>query len=132
MKFWKNVLLFIAGGAGYVGLELLWRRRSHSSMFFLGGACFLALGRLRSAHLPSGIPRCVVGSGIITAMEFAAGRLVNRQHQVWNYCDLPYNFLGQICLPFSLLWIPIASLGMRLHGRLSRILNHSVSASSCS
>jgi len=109
-------------------LELLWRRRSHSSMFFLGGVCFLVLGRLRSVRLPSGIPRCVVGSGIITVMEFAAGLLVNRQHQVWNYCDLPFNLLGQICLPFSLLWIPIASLGMRLYGILSRILDQSTTS----
>ena len=128
MKFWKNALLFIIGGAGYVGLELLWRRRSHSSMFILGGLCFLLLGKLRKIRPPFQIPRCVVGAGIITVMEFAAGLLVNRQHQVWNYCDLPFNLLGQICLPFTLLWIPIASLGMGLYGRLSQVLDQSTTS----
>lgn len=109
-------------------MELLWRRRSHSSMFFLGGACFLVLGKLRHIQLPFRIPHPIAGAGIITAMEFAAGLLVNRQHQVWNYCDLPFNLLGQIYLPFSLLWIPIASLGMGLHARLSRILDQSTTS----
>ena len=105
-----------------MGLELLWRRRSHISMFFAGGTCFLILGKLRDVHLPFRIPRCIAGAGMITTIEFAAGLLVNRQHQVWNYSDLPCNLLGQICLPFSLLWIPVASLGIKLHTMLSRVL----------
>lgn len=107
---------------------MLWRRRSHSSMFFLGGLCFLALGKLRDTQPPFRIPRCIAGAGIITTMEFAAGLLVNRQHQVWNYCDLPLNLWGQICLPFSLLWIPIAALGMELYSILNRVLNQSTTS----
>ena len=106
----------------------MWRRRSHISMFFLGGACFLVLGRLRSAALPFRFLRCVVGAGLITVMEFAAGLLVNRQHQVWNYSDLPLNLMGQICLPFSLLWIPVAGLGMGLHSKLNQLLDQSATS----
>ena len=116
------------GGAGYVGLELLWRRRSHGSMFFLGGLCFLMLGKLRNSRLLLPLPRSVVGAGMITVLELATGLLVNRQHQVWNYCDLPFNLLGQICLPFSLLWIPLAGFGMGLHARLSSALDQSTTS----
>lgn len=119
-------MLFYLGGMGYVGLELLWRRRSHSSMFLLGGICFLALGSLRKSDSP--VPpalRAVAGAGIITALELAAGCLVNRGHQVWDYTGLPLNYRGQICLPFSLLWIPVAAFAMWLHGRLSRIIDQS-------
>ena len=46
MHWKKNCALFVLGGAGYVGLELAWRGRSHISMFLAGGVCFLLLGRL--------------------------------------------------------------------------------------
>ena len=42
--------LFAVGGGAYVGLELLYRGRSHISMFAAGGACFLLLGKIRQAH----------------------------------------------------------------------------------
>ena len=128
MRIFRKILLFLLGGGLYTLLELLWRGRSHSSMFILGGLCFLLLGKLRKIRPPFQVPRCVVGAGIITVMEFAAGLLVNRQHQIWNYCDLLFNLLGQICLPFTLLWIPIASLGMGLYGRLSQVLDQSTTS----
>ena len=128
LKFWKESVLFYLGGMGYVGLELLWRRRSHSSMFVLGGLCFLLLGQLKDTRLRLPLPRAIAGAGMITTLELAAGLLVNRQHQVWNYSGLPLNFMGQICLPFSLLWIPIAALGMGLHTRLSRVVDQSVTS----
>ena len=126
LKIWKNAVLFYLGGMGYVGLELLWRRRSHSSMFVLGGFCFLALGRLnRSAKALPAPLRAVVGSGFITALELAAGLIVNRQHQVWDYSALPFHYRGQVCLPFTLLWIPVAGAAMWLHPRLDRAIAHS-------
>ena len=128
MKIWKNAVLFYLGGMGYVGLELLWRRRSSSSMFVLGGICFLALGALGrfAKTVPAGL-RAVAGAGIITGLELAAGIIVNRQHQIWNYTRLPLHFLGQICLPYSLLWIPVAWAAMALHRLFSRAIDHSVS-----
>ena len=33
MVFWKRAVLFCAGGGAYVGLELLYRGRSHITMF---------------------------------------------------------------------------------------------------
>ena len=126
LRFWKKAILFYLGGMGYVGLELLWRRRSHSSMFLLGGTCFLALGTLdKSARRFPAPVRSIAGAGVITALELAAGLLVNRPHQVWDYSELPFNYRGQICLPYTLLWIPAAALGMRLHHRLSRAMDHS-------
>lgn len=126
MRFCKYASLFFLGGAGYVGLELLWRQRSHSSMFVLGGICFLALGELdeRSAPLPPPL-RIAAGAGIVTALELITGLLVNRRHDIWDYSALPGNFMGQICLPFTLLWIPVSALAMALHRRLSRAISYS-------
>lgn len=114
MLFLKNAILFTVGGGAYTSLELLWRRRSHISMFFLGGACFLVLGRLwqRTARR-SLLTRMAAGSALCTAGELAAGLAANRDHAVWDYRGIPGNFRGQICLPFSLLWMlltPVAGM----------------------
>ena len=114
MKLKRNAALFALGGSAYVGLELLWRRRSHVSMFTAGGICFLLLGKLRETRLPEPV-KPVAGAGIITAVELGTGLLVNRDHHVWDYREVPLNYRGQICLPFTLLWIPVASVGMGLH-----------------
>ena len=50
MKFWKQTILFYLGGCAYMGLELLWRGRSHGSMFIAGGACFLLIGHLNQVR----------------------------------------------------------------------------------
>ena len=119
LKFWKTAALFLIGGSGYVGLELLWRGRSHVSMFLAGGICFLLLGKLNRIRpqLPL-LLRGTVGAVVITSVELAAGLLANRDYNVWDYRAMPMNFYGQVCLPFSLLWIPLSLVAMMLYNFL--------------
>ena len=111
MRFWKACVLFYLGGGGYMALEFLWRGRSHGSMFILGGLCFLMVGKLGQflAKVPLSV-QLLLFSAMITFLELLTGLVVNREFLVWDYRTAPYNFLGQICLPFSLLWMPV-SLG---------------------
>lgn len=115
MKQWNIPLLFAFGGSTYVGLEVLFRGRSHGSMFLAGGSCFLLLSKLRGLRVPV---RGILGSGVITAVELLTGLLVNRDHRVWDYRDLPLNYRGQICLPFSLLWVPVSIAATELYKTL--------------
>lgn len=119
MKFWKQLLLFYLGGMAYTGLELLWRGRTHGSMFLLGGTCFVALGQLKRLRLPLPL-LAVAGSTVVTAGELATGWLVNRSYTVWDYRSMPVNFQGQICLSFSLLWIPVSLVAMVLYTLMDR------------
>ena len=121
VKFWKTVLLFLIGGSGYVGLELLWRGRSHVSMFLAGGVCFLLLGKLNRVkpRLPL-LLRGLLGALTITSVELLAGLLANRDYRVWDYRNMPLNFYGQVCLPFSLLWVPLSLGAMALYRLLER------------
>lgn len=117
VKNGKELLLFCLGGTGYVGLELLWRGRSHGSMFLAGGSCFLLLGKLREKLRRYGMPvQGAVCSALITSVELVTGLVFNRDFRVWDYRDLPGNFRGQICLPFSLLWAPLGLGAMELYG----------------
>ena len=121
MKIWKNCLLFYTGGATYLTLELLYRGRSHGSMFLAGGACFLLIGQLNRVEPRLPLPlRALVGALIVTAVELGAGMLVNRQYQVWDYRDQPGNFMGQICPVFSALWVPLSLLAGVLYDRMDR------------
>ena len=119
MKLWKKGLLFTVGGGAYMGLELLWRGWSHGSMFLAGGSCFLRLGELDKKRLPIPI-RAALGAGVITMVEYAAGLLFNRSYAVWDYRDQPLNLHGQICLPFSLIWMPVGLGGMMLYRLLDK------------
>ena len=115
MKIGKYVSLFCLGGGAYVGLELLYRGRSHISMFGAGGLCFLLLGRLRGRNLPAPA-KIGAGAGAITAVELATGLRVNRDFAVWDYRAQPGNFLGQRCPMFMALWVPLSAAGMALYG----------------
>lgn len=116
MKLWKKAVLFYVGGTAYLTMEFLWRGRSDGSMFLLGGLCFLLLGGwvARLERLPLAL-RALLGAGVITALELVTGLLVNRDLAVWDYRALPLNFQGQICVNFSLLWIPVSLAGMFLY-----------------
>ena len=115
----KKAYLFTVGGGIYVSLVLLWRGRSHWTMFMLGGGCFLAIGELgkRLTHVPRAL-RAVIGSGVCTLGELLTGLTFNRDFSVWDYRELPGNFRGQICLPFSVLWIPLSAAAEEIYGRL--------------
>ncbi len=113
----KDILLFSAGGIAYGGLELLWRQRTHWTMMVTGGVCFLALYKLYARFPRLSMPeKCVLGSLVITSLEFAVGCVVNLAlgWNVWDYSRMPLNLLGQICILYSVLWgflcIPISVL----------------------
>ena len=123
MNFERKGILFAVGGLGYYFLEILWRGWSHWTMFVLGGSCFLLIGGLeeRRSNLPVW-GKLLAGSAICTAGELLFGLLFNRDHRIWDYRRLPLNLGGQICLLFSLLWIPVSGLALWLYRSCSRLL----------
>ena len=114
MKIARKLALFGIGGSAYVGLELLYRGRSHISMFGAGGVCFLLIGQLRKFRMPQTV-RVGAGAGIITAVELATGLLVNRDFQVWDYRHQPGHFRGQSCPMFMAIWVPVTVAAMGLY-----------------
>ena len=116
MKFWKRCILFYIGGIAYMTLEFIYRGRSYGSMFLLGGSCFLVLGQLhrRLQRLPITI-QGIIGAASVTALELTTGLLINRDYRIWDYRQVPLQYKGQICLPFSLMWIPVCMAGMALY-----------------
>ena len=114
----KYMTLLLTGGGLYVLVELIWRGRSHWTMFLLGGLCFISIGLINEI-IPWDMPlwqQIIIGAGIITVLEFLTGCIVNLWlgWDVWDYSGLPGNILGQICPQFFLLWVPIALVAIVL------------------
>ena len=110
------MMLALIGGLAYYCVELMWRGYSHWTMAVLGGLCLLAIGSINE-YLPWEMPlvqQGVVGAVIVTAAEFVAGLVLNiwLGLHIWDYSDLPFNLLGQICLPFSGLWVLLSIIAV--------------------
>lgn len=114
----KILLLFLIGGMAYILIELLWRGYSHVSMFILGGICFVLIGLINEV-LPwnmSILLQSLIGGTIVTIAEFAVGLIVNvwLGLGVWDYSNLPFNIMGQICLPFYFAWVILSCIAIIL------------------
>lgn len=124
----KPLTLLIIGGLVYYLLEIIFRGYSHWTMIALGGVCFVAIGQLNE-NLDwnlSILTQMLVGSLIITSLEFFTGIIVNiiLQWNVWDYSDMPLNVYGQICIPFSLLWYVVSGVAIVLDDYLRYFLFH--------
>ncbi len=121
-KYVLHFCLFLLGGALYTAIELLWRRRTHISMFGVGGLCFLLMGQIHTRLERWSLPgRCGLCSLAVTAVEFVSGCILNRWLGlgVWDYSDRKCHLLGQVCLLYSLFWLGLAALAWPVY-RLSR------------
>ena len=114
MSIFKFLILFIFGGVIYFLIEILWRGYSHWTMFLLGGLCFVIVGAINN-FIPWKMKfekQMAIGAIIITILEFIVGVVVNLilKWNIWDYSMLPFNILGQICLPFSLIWFLLSGV----------------------
>lgn len=113
-----SMLLWTWGGAVYFLMEVAWKtfsghpERIHWSMLLV--AVFLSAVLERCGDecpwemvLPMQALICTV---VITATELVAGLILNvwLGLGVWDYSDLPLNFMGQICLWFSAVWFVLS------------------------
>ncbi len=108
-------------------IEILWRGWSHPSMFVVGGLCFPLIGGINQDVLRWQMPmelQALLGACIITAMELLSGLILNRWLglDVWDYSAYPFNFMGQICLEYSLFWVVLSLLGIVADDWLRHVL----------
>ncbi len=105
-QIFKYVLLFHLGGCAYYYIEVLHRGWSHWSMYLLGAICFLFCSVQNEqpawqAPLWKQVIRCDI---FVLCGEFVTGCMVNlwKGWHVWDYHNMPFNLMGQICLPMAL------------------------------
>lgn len=108
----KNAVLLIIGGAVYFFIEIAYRGYSHWTMALIGGVMFLLIGGINEFYtcdMPLTL-QGLIGALAITEVELVAGIILNcwLGLSIWDYTDVPLNFMGQICLPFSVAWFFLA------------------------
>ncbi len=115
-----HFLLFLLGGTAYICIELCWRRRSHPSMFVVGGLCFGLIGKIYTVFAARALwLRCTLSALAVTVVEFISGCFLNLHLKcaVWDYTNKRCNILGQVCLLYTVLWgllsIPAGALYKR-------------------
>lgn len=115
-SFIKPLTLFFLGGVIYYTIEMVFRGRSHLAMIIVGGICFLICGGLNEllTFEMSLLKQGIICSCMVTVVEFIAGCILNLWLglEIWDYSNLPLNLFGQICLPFSLLWIVVSMIAV--------------------
>ncbi|MDD6278951.1 MAG: hypothetical protein ACI4JE_07440 [Ruminococcus sp.] len=106
MKLSQGLFAFLMGFFIYSLLEIVNRGYTHWTMSLTGGAVLAIMYSVNSRRTMTLIKSCFIGAFVITAIEFAVGIFDNiiMDWNVWDYSDMPLNVLGQICLPFSVLW----------------------------
>jgi uncharacterized membrane protein len=115
----KIPLLFTAGGLIYGGVEIIARGFTHISMFIVGGLCFVLIGMLKfvKGNIPVTV-QMLISCVIITILELISGLIVNVWWglNVWDYSNEPFNFMGQICLHASAIWVFLSFVGIYADG----------------
>lgn len=122
----KYPALFCVGGLAYYAIEILYRGYSHWTMILLGGICFLLCGELNeiiSWEMPIVLQQAIC-SLAITMLEFIFGVVLNivLKLGLWDYSAMPFNLLGQICLPFTIVWFFLSIIAIVLDDYLRYLL----------
>lgn len=122
-KFLKPIILFSIGGCIYITIEIVYRflmerPPTHWAMYVLGGLVFLLIGGLNE-HIAWEISfwiQDLIGTVITLLFEFIFGYVLNLRLglAVWDYSNLPFNILGQVCLPFALIWAVLVAMAIIL------------------
>lgn len=122
----EYLFLGTLGGTLYYSFEMIFRGFSHWSMFLLGGICLVFFAQQGiwtgwSAPLWKQVIWC---TAFVTSCEFITGIFVNKimHWNVWDYTDQPFQLMGQICLPFTIIFSGLCAVGILLSGYLLHFL----------
>ena len=117
MKFLKNLLIFSILGLTYGLIEILWRGYTHPSMVIVGGICGLLIGLLNEKNKKMNLLlQMVEGMVIVTVLEFVSGIILNLYLglNVWDYSNMRFNLLGQVCPQFCIVWFFLSYFVIRI------------------
>lgn len=118
---WKHILtklltLFLVGYCTYLAIEVTYKNISYPLMGVVSGISLLLFDQINNRifwELDLLLEGCI-GSAIVTSFELIIGeglKILN-QPPMWDYSNMPFNYDGVICLPFSIVWIFISILGI--------------------
>lgn len=119
MKISKTILLFLVGYCAYIAIEVTYRNVSYPIMGVCGGLITILLDKIND-NISWNVDLCLqglCGSALITFFELIIGEIALHTSLLpvmWDYSNVPLNFDGIICLPFSIVWFFLSILAIFL------------------
>lgn len=118
-KTCKTLILFLTGYCLYIAIEVTMRGVSYPIMGVCGGLTILILDKINDwiSWDTDILIQALCGGALVTFFELVIGELALHTDifpVMWDYSDMPLNFDGVICLPFSLLWCVMSALAIFL------------------
>lgn len=108
----RLVLFYCFSGGVYMTMELIYRQYTDYHMFYLAGLIgllFLCINELLSYETDFTIQVFVCGTGALIG-ELLCGLMFNADYHIWDYRELPFNFMGHIQLYFAVIWYVLAAI----------------------
>lgn len=110
IRLFQILCIFLISGITYSVMEILFKgvdKGTHWSMFVLSGVAGVVfidgLNNVFSYEMDL-LLQSATCSIMITIWEYFTGNIFNLDYSIWDYRNIPFNFDGQICLPFTILW----------------------------
>ena len=107
-------VIFMVSGLIYIVLELIWRGRTHWTMFLCAGLCGLVMANINNNLLEFNtgfLKQIFVSALCCTTFEFLFGIMFNGDFSIWDYRGLwgTIHILGdQVNILFFGIWIIIS------------------------
>lgn len=127
MKLIKVLVLWALLGTVYFVLEGLWHIPSggyaNIVMLPIGGLCGVCVGMINQLpcfYRAKILTQCIISTLVILLIEFVSGCVLNiwLDLGIWDYSDKAFNVLGQICLPYGVLWFLLSPVAIWLEDML--------------
>lgn len=130
-KILKFLLLFLTGYCVYIAIEVTARGYSFKTMGILGGLLFsLAFDQINNkiSWDMDLLLQGVIGSIAVTLSELIIGTMMLNGilglPVMWDYSNMPLNYNGVICLPFSVIWVFVSIFGILLVDAINYYVLH--------
>jgi len=117
------IIKFINGALWYLGIEVMWDGSTARIMGIVGGTAFTLCGFYDEwfHNLPMVLIWILVGLTVVL-LELVSGLIFNKDYHIWDYRKMPFNYKGQICATFFLIWcFPIAPVILFLNNWIDMI-----------
>jgi len=126
IKIKNTLLIYTIGSFTYSLIEILFRGYTHWTMVISGGLVFILLYSV-SCKMEQNYytTQIIIFTLLITTTELFLGMILNKALglKIWDYSNMPLNFLGQINLFNSLLWLLLSIPSVLICKRLRKIFN---------
>lgn len=121
-KSLQYALIFSFGFFIYFTIEMLYKGSSDYSMGILGGLSLILVGGINDCVIGEKWPiwiQMILGGVIITLLELFVGVTLNVDYHIWDYRNMWCNYRGQICLPFSIIWMALSFVAIVIQDYLN-------------